>query len=216
MATGIRATVEFDTPTLCPLLEGSAPTDGVTVDEATSSVSPPGGAPTVTDFSVTGELDPDDDVVALFEGGTTSRYRLVHGDGVGCPCECLGELGIPVTRYLAREGRLTLVFYAAGYDELKEAVAALRERYPGVDVKRFVRSPTGDEPRDAVFVDRSRLTTRQLEVLRTALDLGYFKRPRGANATEVADALDINPSTFSEHLAAAQRKLLEDVLERGQ
>lgn len=216
MATGIRATVEFDTPGSCPLLQRSTGTDGVTVDEAMSNVTSSGEAPSVTDFSVTGDLEVGDGIVALFEGGDSNRYRLVHDDGVGCPCECLGELGIPVARYLAREGRLTLVFYAAGYEELKEAVAELRDRYPGVDVKRFVRSPTGEQPRDSVFIDRNRLTARQLEVLRTALDMGYFERPRGANATEVADALDINPSTFSEHLAAAQRKLLEDVLERGQ
>lgn len=42
--------------------------------------------------------------------------------------------------------------------------------------------------------------------------MGYFERPRRANATEVADVLDINPSTFSEHLAAAESKLIEDVL----
>jgi predicted DNA binding protein len=49
-------------------------------------------------------------------------------------------------------------------------------------------------------------------VLETAHEMGYFERPRRANGTEVAAALDIDPSTFSEHLAAAQRKLLRDVL----
>jgi predicted DNA binding protein len=42
--------------------------------------------------------------------------------------------------------------------------------------------------------------------------MGYFGRPREANATEVAAELGINPATFSEHLATAQAKLLEDVL----
>ena len=68
---------------------------------------------------------------------------------------------------------------------------------------------------DVVFVDRGKLTDRQHEVLRTAYDMGYFERPRGANATEVAASLDINPSTFTEHLLSAQRKLLGDVLEDG-
>ncbi|MFW6000412.1 MAG: helix-turn-helix domain-containing protein, partial [Halorubrum sp.] len=56
------------------------------------------------------------------------------------------------------------------------------------------------------------LTDRQCEVLRTAYRMGYFERPRDANASEVADALDISPSTFAEHLATAQRKLLEEAL----
>ena len=43
--------------------------------------------------------------------------------------------------------------------------------------------------------------------------MGYFERPKGANATDVADELGINRSTFSEHVSAAERKILTDVLE---
>jgi hypothetical protein len=50
-------------------------------------------------------------------------------------------------------------------------------------------------------------------VLETAHRLGYFERPKGANAGEVADALDISRSTFTEHLAAAQTKLLDAILD---
>ncbi|WP_248515227.1 helix-turn-helix domain-containing protein [Salinarchaeum laminariae] len=69
------------------------------------------------------------------------------------------------------------------------------------------------EPEDELIrVDLDKLTDRQLEVLETAHDLGYYQYPRGANASEVAEALDICPSTLAEHLAAAQTKLLADVL----
>jgi len=43
--------------------------------------------------------------------------------------------------------------------------------------------------------------------------MGYFERPKRANATEIAADLGIAQSTFTEHLMAAQRKLLRDVLE---
>ncbi len=61
-------------------------------------------------------------------------------------------------------------------------------------------------------MDRGRLTARQREVLETAFEMGYFERPRRANATEVAAELGIGPSTFREHVSAAETKLLEDVL----
>jgi hypothetical protein len=64
-----------------------------------------------------------------------------------------------------------------------------------------------------VFVDRAALTDRQREVVTTAHQLGYFERPRDANATEVAEHLDISRATFAEHLAAAQSKLLDAVLD---
>ena len=64
-----------------------------------------------------------------------------------------------------------------------------------------------------MFVNRGKLTDRQREVLQTAYKMGYFERPKRANATEIAAELDISQSTFTEHLVTAQRKILEDVLE---
>jgi predicted DNA binding protein len=49
-------------------------------------------------------------------------------------------------------------------------------------------------------------------VLRTAHQLGYFEHPKGANAGEVAESLDITTATFIQHLSAAQQKLLDSVL----
>jgi hypothetical protein len=43
--------------------------------------------------------------------------------------------------------------------------------------------------------------------------MGYFDYPRQSNASEVADALGVAPSTFTEHLTAAQSKLLDAVLD---
>jgi predicted DNA binding protein len=43
--------------------------------------------------------------------------------------------------------------------------------------------------------------------------MGYFNHPRDANATAVAEDLDISPATFAEHLALAQSKLLDSILE---
>lgn len=210
MPSGIRATVEFDTPGLCPIVTLSE-TAGTTIDSVVSNVCPD-GSESVTEFSVDEECDPGADVTPVFTHRSTNRYRFTHDEGISCPCECLGLLGCPVSRYVARRGTLTIVFHAADYEELQTIVGELRERFPDVNIKRFVRSPTDDRPRDSVLVDRSKLTARQLEVLETAYEMGYFERPRRANATDVADALDINPSTFSEHLAAAESKLLGDVL----
>lgn len=60
-----------------------------------------------------------------------------------------------------------------------------------------------------------RLTDRQREVLVTAYRLGYFERPRETTGTQVAQRLDISPSTFSQHLRAAQRKLFDALFAEG-
>jgi hypothetical protein len=97
-------------------------------------------------------------------------------------------------------------------EELRGAVTALRDVYEDVDVKRLVSSREGDGTADLVFVDRGELTDRQREVLETAHQMGYFDHPKGANAGEVADELGITTSTFTEHLSAAQSKLLTSIL----
>ncbi|AQL44340.1 DNA-binding protein [Halorientalis sp. IM1011] len=211
MSSGIRATVEFSTPDICPIVE-HATEAGATVDSVATSVRPSADAESTTEFSIDEELEPESDLTTVFSHGSTRRYRLVHDDEVSCPCACLGQFGCPVTRYVAREGHLTVVFHAADYEELQAVVGELRQQFPGVDIKRFVRAPAGETGRDSVLVDRSKLTDRQLEVLETAHEMGYFENPRRANATEIADELDINPSTFREHLSAAETKLLGDLL----
>ncbi|WP_424018849.1 helix-turn-helix domain-containing protein [Halorientalis pallida] len=211
MSSGIRATVEFSTPDICPVVE-HATEAGATVDSVATSVRPTADVQCATEFSIDAEYDPEGDLTPVFSHGSTERYRIVHDDGITCPCECLGQFGCPVTRYVARDGRLTVVFHAADYDQLQTVVGELRERFPDVDIKRFVRAPAGETAEDSVLIDRSKLTDRQLEVLETAHEMGYFENPRRANATEVAEALDINPSTLREHLSAAETKLLGDLL----
>lgn len=215
MPPGIRATVAFSLPDVCPIASVSAATDTV-IDSVSTSVAVGPESDGVTEFVVDVTSPPEDVPAELaFSYGDKHVFRLDHDGSADCPCECLGEFGCPTHRYVARRGTLELVFHAADYEELQAVIAELRERFPDADVKRLVRSPTGEAERDAVFVDRGRLTDRQREVLRTAYEMGYFERPRRANATDVADALGINQSTFSEHMVAAQTKLLGDVFEEG-
>jgi predicted DNA binding protein len=44
------------------------------------------------------------------------------------------------------------------------------------------------------------LTERQREILDTALELGYYEAPREATHEDIAQVVDISPSTIGEHL----------------
>ncbi|MFB6205507.1 MAG: helix-turn-helix domain-containing protein [Haloglomus sp.] len=54
----------------------------------------------------------------------------------------------------------------------------------------------------------SMLTDRQLEVFRTAVDLGYYEIPRRATHEDIAGVLDCAPSTVDEHLRKAESRVL--------
>jgi predicted DNA binding protein len=210
MSPGIRATVVFPDPGDCPVAACSADT---AVEHVSTSVAP-GETGSVTEFLAPPDIERTA-VEPVFEYGTATLYRTRQGAHERCPCACLGRHGCPVHRYTAESGELTLVFHAATFEKLQSVMAELREQYPPVDVRRLLQPPLDGSPESRVFVDRGRLTDRQREALVTAYEMGYFERPRGANASEVAAALGIAQSTLNEHLVTAQRKLLTDILDRS-
>jgi predicted DNA binding protein len=59
------------------------------------------------------------------------------------------------------------------------------------------------------------LTDRQFEVVKRALEEGYFEWPRDASSDEIAEELDISRATFLEHLRKAQSKLLTKAIEEN-
>lgn len=214
MSGGIRVTVAFPRPPVCPIAALSERANTVITDVSTSVATGDSRDP-VTEFLVDADAVPDDYDDPVFEYADRHLHRVTHDADTDCPCVCLGEFDTPVDRFFARSGDLEVVFHARDFEQLQAIVAEFRERYPDVDIQRLVRAPTGGTARDTVFVDRGKLTDRQLEVLRTAYEMGYFDQPRDANAGDVAATLDISATTLTEYLAAAQRKLLADVLEDG-
>ncbi|MDW7538346.1 helix-turn-helix domain-containing protein [Haloferax volcanii] len=61
------------------------------------------------------------------------------------------------------------------------------------------------------------LTDRQRESLEVAYRTGYFERPKRRSAAEVAEAIGVSRSTFTQHLRAAHRKVFAELFdgERG-
>lgn len=71
---------------------------------------------------------------------------------------------------------------------------------------------SSDGSNDHLAVEDS-LTDRQLEVLQTAYNSGYFQSPRASTGEAIADSLGISQPTFAAHLRAAHRKLLPQLFE---
>ncbi|ELZ43821.1 DNA binding protein [Halorubrum californiense DSM 19288] len=145
--------------------------------------------------------------------GDERVYRYDRPRNGRCACRIVEELDCPIADARAEDGVLVLTLHLPDLDRLRDVVSALDGTAELVEVRYLVQGAArGDGASDRTLVDRGRLTDRQSEVLRTAYRMGYFERPRDANARDVAEALDISPSTFAEHLATAQRKLLDETL----
>lgn len=220
--SGIRAEIRVGSPSDCPIAGVSEKNDAPSrsVSRTSSVRSPMVTEEVVFDSEHLGEIDDGDadgeetEMNEVFSYGSETVYRFSREKGRGCACECVEGFGFPVVDTHTRDGDLFLTFHVPDTEALKQVINRLGERYPDVEVRRLIRSETGNnEARDLVLVDRSELTRKQEEALRTAHEMGYFEHPKGANAGEVADELGISTSTFTEHLAAAQGKLMGSVLE---
>ena len=154
--------------------------------------------------------DADGSVEEVFSTRGETVYRFEHSKLDDCICETIEEHGVPVRETTFENGDLVAVFHAT-VETVGDVVDDLSEIGVDVSVQRLV-TPEGESGGDLVLVDRSELTDRQLEVLETAHRMGYFDPSGGANASDVAEEFDLALSTVTQHLSAAQGKLLDAVI----
>jgi hypothetical protein len=60
------------------------------------------------------------------------------------------------------------------------------------------------------LLPRPALTGRQREIMTTAVSHGYFEFPRRINLTDLSELVGVKPSTLSEILRSAERRIMEN------
>jgi hypothetical protein len=211
---GVRAEIAVHGPSNCPVAalsrERETPVTDVTWTRAADTVTEEFR---VDDSMSAGEVAAVADAEPVLDVGGERVYQFAREADATCACEAVEALGHPIADTRVERGTLVLTLHLEDVGDLREVVGDLDGAADRVEVRYLVHTGAdADDGGDWTMVDRESLTDRQREVLTTAYEMGYFEYPRGANATEVAEALGISPSTLAEHLAAAQGKLLEDLL----
>ncbi len=207
---GVRVELEIEAANPCPVAELTDQT-AISADQLTWS----GGENEVVEQFATSDTVSSlpDAIDPVFEYDAEGIYEFVRSDDDDCPCRQIEQTGYPIADVRVDDGAMFVTLHLADGTDLSALLTDLRDQFKSVSIRTIARGDTArSKDSDLVPIDRSRLTARQLEVLRTAHAMGYFDYPRQANATEVADELGICPSTLAEHLAAAQSKLLTDLL----
>lgn len=208
---GIRAELIFEEATDCPVAGLSEQTNDSVTDITWTAANVDSVTEQVTvDTSVTPQgFD------QVFDYGSQQVYEFERDASEPCICEYIERTVGPVTETYAANGNLHVTLHAGDVDVMRDLIGDLKEQFGDVRVEYLVRSRADPDETDVVPVDLRRLTARQREVMEVAHEMGYFDYPRNANASEVAEALGIGPSTFIEHLNTAQSKLLADLLGRS-
>ncbi len=209
--SGIRAELVFDTPDTCPVASASAETEG-SLSEISWTAGDEDGV--TEQFAASGDggiSDESSEFEAVFDYGVQTIYEFERDPEDPCVCEFIEQTIGPVTETYAIDGDLHVTIHAGDMTDLRTHLGEFRQRFGDVRIEYLVSGRADAEDSEIVPVDIRRLTDRQREVLRTAYEMGYFDYPRTANAGEVAEALGIRPSTFTEHLNAAQSKVLDEL-----
>jgi HTH DNA binding domain len=86
------------------------------------------------------------------------------------------------------------------HDLLGQAIEEMPESV-GVSIRQV-----GQYSSDSQYL-RSQLTTRQLEVIEAAIEMGYYEVPRRTNHEEISTRLGCAASTVNEHLRKAEARV---------
>jgi predicted DNA binding protein len=115
-----------------------------------------------------------------------------------------------VVETTVEHGRASVTVVCPEEGHVESLVDAVREVYPSTGVRALrssgvaATSATASDPLEP-------LTEKQRQAMELAYYNGYFERPREHDATEVASKLGVSRQTFTQHLRAAQRKVLSEL-----
>jgi len=149
----------------------------------------------------------DVSVLTEYDRGGLFEF-LVSGD---CPAYDLAELGALPQTVRGVDGTGHIVAEIPAQYDSSTVVETFLAAHPSADLatKRERESVTPLFTRSAFRqVLHTCLTDRQREVIETAYEAGYYEWPRECTGEDIAAELDITSATFSEHVHAAERKLL--------
>jgi predicted DNA binding protein len=135
-----------------------------------------------------------------------------------CPAYSLAELGALPRTVEGVDGHGRIVAEIPSEYEPSVVTDPFFEEYPDFDLsaKRTKDAHTSLlTPSTLQQSLRDKLTERQQEVLQTAFEMGYYEWPRNCTGQDVADELGIASATFSEHIFAAERKILRFMFQKG-
>lgn len=139
---------------------------------------------------------------------------LVSGN---CPARRLAELGALPQSVRAEDGEGRIVADIPPKQDAPAVTEAFLADDPEAELvtkreKPAVTPPFSESGVRQLF--RMHLTDRQLDVVETAFEMGYYDWPRRCTGEDVASELGITSATFSEHVRTAERKLLAVLFEK--
>lgn len=151
------------------------------------------------------------DVRLLDDSGESALFEFISESAVAT---ALADAECTFTDITATAGEGTVAAEVPSHVDASAVIEAFLDQYPEAElVARRTTDRQAPTFTESQFRGRltSSLTDKQLQALRAAHAAGYFEWPREVKCEDIAEEFGVSTPTLSQHLRAAQRKLLDDL-----
>ncbi|EJN60953.1 bacterio-opsin activator domain-containing protein [Halogranum rubrum] len=174
-------------------------------------------------YYVTVRTDAVDDARAVFDRmDAVNGARLVSEDSDD---ECVFEISVTgksigrmlaeqdakITTAVSEEGTTRLTATIGPQSDVRTVVDAINARYANAEFTARREATRSDTEVRNVFDEN--LTDKQRSAVQAAYHSGFYSWPRESTGEDVAESLGISASTYHQHLRAAHRAILLELVE---
>ena len=124
------------------------------------------------------------------------KGAITTDECLGC-CSAVGTGVFQISGIMDRDGMIVQTVVAGDRETIERMVSNMEEHGHDVILVKL-----------ATLVTEEVLTSRQEDMLRFAMERGYFDDPKGITLVELAKEFDVSNSTVSEMIRKSQRKLM--------
>ena len=164
----------------------------------------------ITDAATTYEDVNFANIVSEGEDGSVVEFSVDDPPIVSA----LAERGVETTALTAEGGTIRITLEMPASADPRAVIEQLTERYPSTDLRAHHERERREQTKQELVADiEERLTDRQRLALQKAFLGGFFDWPRSISGEDLAESMDISPSTYHQHLRAAERKVLASLFE---
>ncbi|AFZ74271.1 helix-turn-helix domain-containing protein [Natronobacterium gregoryi] len=145
---------------------------------------------------------------------TAGESKYLRADvGERCICPVFQTHDCIASIETVDEDGLSVAITTPSRTELEKIVTALRNTGASVRLERITDSAPSSSDDHVLEIATETLTEKQREAIVTAVESGYYERPRDADLADLADELGVSRSAVSQRLAAVESKLITSLVQ---
>jgi PAS domain S-box-containing protein len=152
----------------------------------------------------------------LLLGETDDHVRFQMRVSESTVLSMVASQGGSIEEAVLEDGDFHLRLHLVPGSQVRQIIETIQSENPSAEMlsrRQITRSEGASDPVSQSV--EGELTERQYTTLEAAYNGGFFEWPRVNSGKEIAEAMDVAPPTFHQHLRKAEQKVLSSLLARS-